>query len=163
MTLTVLALNKSGVYKDFNRAGKMTYDLSLPLCRSNSRFPLESKPSLRPMPRPLPPRPPLPPPRPLIGLSPMGLKRRRVNLSNPHQSTDLSAWLSEVDSQDKQLKRFTKDYWEKITLNNRYYQRDPLRFKGRIFFTRLFSLAFNTLYTTLHRSGTNRATGGHGS
>lgn len=112
--LTVLGLIKSDVYKDFNRAGKMTYDLSLPLCRSNSRFPLESKPSLRPMPRPLPPRPPLPPPRPLIGLSPMGLKRRRVNLSNPHQSTDWSAWLSEVDSQDKQIKRFTKDYWENI-------------------------------------------------
>lgn len=53
---------------------KSTYDRSLPLCLSNSRFPLESKPSLRPIPRPLPPRAPLPPPRPLTGLSPTGLQ-----------------------------------------------------------------------------------------
>lgn len=62
----------------------ITYDLSLPLCRSNSRFPRESKPSLRPMPRPLPPRPPLPPPRPLIGLSLTGLKKLMQNNSYNH-------------------------------------------------------------------------------
>lgn len=53
-----------------------THDLSLLLCRSNSRFPRESKPSPRPMPRPLPPRPPRPPPRPLRGLSAEGLLDR---------------------------------------------------------------------------------------
>lgn len=71
-----------------------TYDRSLPLCLSNSRFPRESKPSLRPMPRPLPPpRPPLPPPRPLIGLSPMGLKRGTesfVKSPSKHESLCLS-------------------------------------------------------------------------
>lgn len=57
---------------------KSTYDRSLPLCLSNSLFPLESKPSLRPMPRPRPPRPPRPPPpRPRIGRSPTGLRTRR--------------------------------------------------------------------------------------
>lgn len=64
-----------------------TYDRSLPLCLSNSRLPLESKPSLRPIPRPRPPRPPLPPPRPLIGLSPTGLKIREFALLNSTVST----------------------------------------------------------------------------
>lgn len=71
----------------------ITYDLSLPLCRSNSRFPRESKPSLRPMPRPLPPRPPLPPPRPLIGLSLTGLKKLMQNNCYNHSLAKvLSQW-----------------------------------------------------------------------
>lgn len=67
--------------------------MSLPLCRSNSRFPRESKPSLRPMPRPLPPRPPLPPPRPLIGLSLTGLKKLMQNNCYNHSLAKvLSQW-----------------------------------------------------------------------
>lgn len=76
---------------------RQTHDLSLPLCLSKSRFPRESKPSPRGIPRPLPPRPPRPPPRPLGGRSPKGL------VGNKHSQILIGALKNTCNTHSDQL------------------------------------------------------------
>lgn len=82
-----------------SNSARMTYDLSLPLCLSNSRFPRASKPSVLPMPLPRPPRGaplPPPPPRPLNGRSPADLMVHTQTIKYSSQHTPYSIFITQI-------------------------------------------------------------------